>query len=203
MRCSKSPALALLLAQGGFVAAWLNWDVATYGTVDTFKWQKPFPEAGMAPGGFKSPCINTVNFKAKQYKLSDLQKEPPDGLLPWAGEIDYILHSRMYPGSWDGANIHGDKRDVAIMEYKDVPQPVKKWIENQRQIEDAEKQTWFHVWEKKGKEPPKAGEEAHVSKDEDKVLFFAPGQLYDILPLWVAEGSKCKGMSKPHHPGPS
>ncbi|KAL2262008.1 hypothetical protein VTK26DRAFT_2777 [Humicola hyalothermophila] len=30
------------------------------------------------------------------------------------------------------------------------------------------------------------------ARDEDRLVLFAPGALYEILPLWVAEGSKCE-----------
>jgi len=33
------------------------------------------------------------------------------------------------------------------------------------------------------------------AKDENLVVIFAPGALYEVLPLWVAEGSDCVGES--------
>lgn len=45
---------------------------------------------------------------------------------------------------------------------------------------------------------PAEGEEVEETvkgegDEGEKVVIFAPGALYEVLPLWVAEGSECEG----------
>ncbi|CAI4213445.1 unnamed protein product [Parascedosporium putredinis] len=122
------------------------------------------------------------------------------GLGSWSDAIFYFFGGRPYPGTWDGVDDKGESREIMRMEYTDVPATVKKWIEEQKKIEDPEAPSkhLFAVYEKPQKEgdkitgtakPRPDGTEA---ADEEKVLMFAAGALYEILPLWVADGSDCQ-----------
>lgn len=96
-----------------------------------------------------------------------------------------------------------------MMEYSEVPIPVREWIEDQERNEGQGKGL-FAVYEKPSdaddkilnvvKFPSKGMAPALRPLDQKKVVLFAPGAVYDILPLWVAEGSKCKGVAGPPSP---
>jgi hypothetical protein len=93
-----------------------------------------------------------------------------------------------------------------MMEYSDLPIPVREWIEDQERDEGPGKGL-FAVYEKPTgaddkilnvvKFPSKGMAPGLRPLDQKKVVLFAPGAVYDILPLWVAEGSKCKGAYGP------
>ncbi|KAM7190959.1 hypothetical protein V8F20_009497 [Naviculisporaceae sp. PSN 640] len=209
----KSLLAALLLAPLPFALAGYNWDIIDYGVVDTFKWSRPYPDDGTDPGGFHLNCREKRTLHAKMYKLRDLHEEPPLGLKPWAHAIEDFLSKRDYPGSWDGVDHKGEDREIVMMEYKDVPGPVRHWIEQQQLDEDqSNPKRWLYgVFEKPKKEgeeitataPPlgeatvTVNEHGHeVQKvvhlaDKDKIVVFPGSSVYEILPLWVAHGSSC------------
>ncbi|KAL1854026.1 hypothetical protein VTK73DRAFT_8825 [Phialemonium thermophilum] len=194
-------------------------DVAlTQRVLPSFIWRYPFSADGRAPHGFDAACLAERTFYAQQHRVADLRAPSS----PWAPALDQLLSWHSYPGSWDGrhwgSGDHED-RDVLIVEYRDVPGAVRKWVAEQHRLRHAvddapverdgrkqESRWWmFGVFSKPkdGVEPrfldPKipeaaaaAGEEYHEPPDEDKVLLFAPASLYEILPLWVAEGSDCE-----------
>jgi len=168
--------------------------------VESFQWQDPFG-AHTTPLGFEATCESKKTYRASQHLIADLEEQPPMGLAPWSDGIFYFFGGRPYPGTWDGVDNKGESREIMKMEYADVPRAVRAWIEEQKKG-DSESVTKFKfaVFEKPKKEgdriagtakPKKEGEEP--VKDEDKVLMFAPGAIYDILPLWVADGSDCEG----------
>lgn len=69
--------------------------------------------------------------------------------------------------------MHGVGRELIKMEMKNVPFKVREWLK-------------------------KNGTQRHFSVQDDQV-FFAPGAIYPILPLWVDDGSAdkssdCKGV---------
>lgn len=201
----SAPLLPLaLLLQAVSAFQHLNWDLTEHGIQKGFKWHRPFPADGTDPGGFEVPCKHIVEFHAHQYRFSDIHKPFPDGLKAWAEVIEAIFEQKYYPGGWDGADLRGKHRDLLMMEYKEIPEAVREWIKEQQKIdrhddEKAHLRERYAVFEKPKGEvlsvwdtvapTPSPGV---VIKDEDKIVVFAPGALYDILPLWVAKGSPCE-----------
>lgn len=99
----------------------------------------------------------------------------------------------------------GDKREILMMEYRDVPGPVRDWLDAQQAERDPTKKkgkSWlFSVYERPKRDaegnavPPKwVPAKGGDVPEEDKVLVFPAGAIYEILPLWVAEGNGCEGM---------
>ncbi|OIW29284.1 hypothetical protein CONLIGDRAFT_413808 [Coniochaeta ligniaria NRRL 30616] len=167
--------------------------------MEDFKWADPFSSSKIRK--FTPSCDAEKTFHAREYLLDDLQLEPPLGLEPWAEALKKIFKGRPYPGSWDGWDPHGYDRNLLMMEYSEVPIPVREWIEEQERT-DGEGRGLFAVYEKPKdshhkihnvvKFPTKGMTPALRPLDKKKVLLFAPGALYDLLPLWVAESSDCK-----------
>ncbi|KAK3334136.1 hypothetical protein B0T19DRAFT_369958 [Cercophora scortea] len=190
----------------------INWDVYEYGVVDNFKWSRPFPDDGTDPGGFHVNCRAGGTFHAKMYKLIDLPHQPPSGLAPWHDAFEDFLGAREYAGSWDGVDHKGQDREIVVMDYVDVPIPVRNWIEEQqRDPSPTNDKKWLYgVFEK----PKEAGdkivrnvrpqptneagelmgnaEDYPTVPDKDKIVMFPAGAVYEIAPLWVAKGSKCE-----------
>ncbi len=91
-----------------------------------------------------------------------------------------------------------------MMEYHDVPDPVREWVEEQHRVPYNDK-IWLIGVFGKPKTPEGGGKPIAegISPDQfdeipakDKVLIFAPGAMYEILPLFVAKNSddpKCEG----------
>ncbi|KAK3994321.1 hypothetical protein QBC44DRAFT_236413 [Cladorrhinum sp. PSN332] len=199
--------LPLLALGSSQVLAAINWDIFEHGVVPTFKWSRPFPEDGTDPGGFDVNCKAKKTFHAKMYKLFDLPAEPPAGLAPWHDAIEDWMGRLDYMGSWDGVDHKEQNRELVMMEWKDVPLEVRRWIEEQQADPDEKnkKKYFFGVFEKP-KQPgerifgtvkpkvtavPTQGTESPVReiKDEDKILVFPGAAVYEIMPLWVAAGS--------------
>lgn len=89
-------------------------------------------------------------------------------LKTWAPELKVFYNKQHYPGSWNGVDKHGNDRELLKMNYEELPFAVREWI----------------------KKHPK---QRHFSVQGD-VVFFAPGAIYPILPLFVdesEEGSDC------------
>jgi hypothetical protein len=209
----------LLTALPSFTNAAINWDVYEHGTVPSFQWSRPFPDDGTDPYNVHVHCRNSASFRAKLYKLRDLTAPPPAGLAPWAVAIEAFLRNRDYMGSWDGVDHGGQDRELVVMEWVDVPREVKWWIEEQQKdVSGVNPERWlFGVFEKpkKGEDgemgtvlgtvrPPREtgtaggdgqGENMPEVKDEEKIVVFPAGSIYEILPLWVARGSGCDRKS--------
>lgn len=187
-----------------------------------WSWPNPFPSdpnnpritissesEASAPTRFLATCSSQRTFKATEYLLDDLQELPPQGLIPWVEALRKVFTNRQYPGSWDGIDPHGYDRNMLMMEYSDVPEKVKEWIENEEWTEDGKGKGLFAVLAKadvdKGekivatatslrkKPATKEEEEEWRAGDANRVVIFAPGAVYENAPLWVAEGSDCEG----------
>ncbi|KAL5877054.1 hypothetical protein ACKVWC_006208 [Pyricularia oryzae] len=210
--------LLVLLYLSSPALAWDHLDRKhpTHRTLSTFLWTRPFLDLELKaenphadpkdldrdiPGGFHVYCEATKTFAARQLTAADLHKPPPDGLEPWAAALDVALHQRVYPGGWDGEELIGDGMQVLVMEYSDVPPTVRRFVEQEGVDAHTAKRWQFGVYDK----PGRAGKQRRVAFGEgssyvedrptapqDKVMIFAPGALYDILPLWVADDSACK-----------
>lgn len=176
--------------------------------IPNWKWgPNPFESKDLSK--FTPSCTTSRTFQAKEYTLDDLAEEPPRGLLPYRDALKEVFSAREYPGSWDGIDPHGYDRTLLTMQYSDVPLKVREWIEEQEREGGGEGEK-----EKEGKglyavykvpipgtralHTVKIPKETPVSeewraRDEDRLVMFAPGALYEMLPIWVAEGSMCEG----------
>jgi hypothetical protein len=168
--------------------------------VEGFKWTDPF--ASRKYKRFTPSCDAKQTFQAFEYQLHDLSDEQPLGLAPFDEALKKVFRSREYPGSWGGWDHHQYDRTLLMMEYWDVPLKVREWIEDQERS-DGEGKGLFAVYTK-----PAVGNKVHNTVtppslqkaatlrplDKKKLVLFAPGAIYDTLPLWVAAGSKCEGM---------
>lgn len=166
-------------------------------SLEDFIWSNPFssPEIDQ----FEAACESSRTFTASEFQLHDLGNPEPKGLGPYSEALKRIFGGRQYPGGWNGVDAHGYERNLLKMEYKDVPAKVKEWIEEQELAEGPGKGL-FAVFDRPAKGETSASmadlEEDDIrSLDENRVVIFAPGAIYDNLPLWVAEDSSCKGMS--------
>lgn len=160
--------------------------------VDSFKWQDPF-DSHATPPGFQTTCEATATFRATQHVLTDLHTPPPLGLQPWADAIKFFFGGRPFPGAWEGVDALGVNREVIKMEYTDVPSAVKDWIEEQRKKPEGNR-FLFAVYDKPNAEGGKISRQAQRGEgaDENKIVLFAAGAIYEILPLWVAKTSGCE-----------
>lgn len=92
-------------------------------------------------------------------------------LKQWAPELKVFYHKQYYPGSWNGEDKHGNDRELLKLDLGDLPYAVREWI----------------------KEHPK---QRHFSV-QDSIVFFAPGAIYPLLPLFVdesEEGADCDAI---------
>ena len=198
-----TPALFSALQAASSVSATVHhsYDYSGLRKISSFRWDRPFPyEDGeyVAPMNMDTKCDVEKTFKAEQWKLKDLQAPSP-----WAPAIETFLGWHPYVGSWEGADPDADEREFLIMEWTDVPGPVRRWIETEQVHKDNLNSRWwlFGVFEKPGKGKTQAvwpsvavGEQQQEEvKDEDRVVLFAPAAMYEILPLWVGEGTECEG----------
>lgn len=177
-----------------------SYDYGGHRKVHSFKWERPFPYDDSPPLNMDTKCEVEKSFRAEQWKLKDLQAPSP-----WAPAIETFLGWHPYVGSWEGADPDADEREFLIMEWTEVPRPVREWIENQHANKGNLNSRWwlFGIFEKpsEGEKvatwPSVAVGERAPAKDEDRVVLFAPAAMYEILPLWVGEGSECEGKQQP------
>lgn len=174
-------------------------DEAKATIVESFKWRDPFANEATAEK-FDVACEVTEVFKAEQYTLHQLYDKQPLGLWSYVDGLKKFFTEREYPGGWSGLDRHGWDRNVLLMYYDSVPVQVREWIEEQARTE-SEHFGLFAMFPKAKDKHEKVPEQVVVpkdgpvdrSEDENKVILFAPGALYEILPLFVAESSECKG----------
>lgn len=164
--------------------------------IETFKWKYPFETEAMA--NYNAACEASDKFGAHEYTLHQLMDPAPQGLGPWAEGLKAFFTGREYPGGWGGWDRHLHDRSLLKMEYNDMPLKVREWIEEQERTEGAGKGL-FGVFEKPKGDDDTIDETVTFSEtvdraaDSERVAIFAPGAIYEILPLWVAEGSNCEG----------
>lgn len=167
--------------------------------VDGFLWKDPFPTIKLSKS-VEPSCEAVKHFYAQEYTLHDLEEEEPRGLKQWAPGLKKLFKKREYPGGWSGYDRHGYDRSILKMVYSDVPDAVKGWIEKQEK-DSGEWQGLFGVFKKPADKKElvddvvTAEEMSDRATDEEQVVMFAPAAIYHTLPLWVAEGSDCKGKS--------
>lgn len=206
MHLSHIPlSLGLLLQAATAVLAWDHLDRShpSRRTLHSFRWTRPFLDLDLAagddkasgkngldrdvPGGFHISCLAVSSFPAKQYTAADLRRPYPDGLEAWAPMLEHSVEDRTYPGGWEGDELKGDDKLLLLMELTDVPATVRAFVEHKDMDGHSAKRWHFSVLDKPGAAPDSAAA-------GDKVMIFAPGALYDILPLWVADNSRCRSM---------
>jgi hypothetical protein len=111
-------------------------------------------------------CASRSTYHGAIYKLASLY---PD-LETFAPQLKIFYNKQLYPGSWSGIDLHGGERELIKMDLSELPWKVREWIK-------------------------KESTQRHYSVHDD-VVFFAPGAIYPILPLWVdSEVGGCEGMS--------
>ncbi|KAK4206737.1 Glucarate dehydratase [Rhypophila decipiens] len=174
--------------------------------VPNWKWTDPFhpstPEAAKRLNKFAAVCSNEKTFHAEEFLLDDLSEKPPHGILGYREGLKKVFSKLEYPGSWDGVDPHGYDRNLLMMAYDQVPLAVREWIEDRnRKEEDAA--GLYAVFERaEGEVRPTATVSVAATPsvipikdragvDDKRIVIFAPGALYETLPLWVAEGSGC------------
>ncbi|EUC41468.1 hypothetical protein COCMIDRAFT_106088 [Bipolaris oryzae ATCC 44560] len=114
-------------------------------------------------------CRSQSSYTAKIYKLNELY---PD-LAEQAPQLKVFYNKQLYAGSWDGIDVHGVGRELIAMHMTDVPYKVREWLK-------------------------KESLQRHFSVQDD-LVFFAPGAIYPLLPLWVddaeeEQGKECEGV---------
>jgi hypothetical protein len=112
---------------------------------------------------YTQKCQNRNTYTAKIYKLSEMY---PD-LKDFAPDLKIFYNKQLYAGSWSGHDAHGTQRDLMRMTLSTLPYKVREWL----------------------KQNPT---QKHFSVQDDNV-FFAPGAIYPILPLWVDEPEDERG----------
>ncbi|KAJ0119035.1 hypothetical protein J7T55_013270 [Diaporthe amygdali] len=165
--------------------------------LENFTWADPFSSPKLA--NFEAACESKRTFTASEYQLHDLQIPEPKGLQPYSEALKEFFGGRPYPGGWDGIDAHRYERNLLKMEYADVPVKVREWIEEEERSEGPGKGL-FAVYQKpaegetvkKTAKVPPANADHLRPLDQKRAVIFAPGAVYETLPLWVAEGSKCE-----------
>lgn len=114
-------------------------------------------------------CVSKSTYKAGIYKLGEMYP----ALKTWAPQLKVFYHKQHYEGTWEGVDHHGTDRELLKMDYEELPFGVREWITRNP------KQRHYSV--------------------QDEVVFFAPGAIYPVLPLWVEEPEgetigECEGM---------
>ncbi|KAK1580573.1 uncharacterized protein LY79DRAFT_636517 [Colletotrichum navitas] len=168
---------------------------------DNFPWRDPFAAAAAGSSAYAAACEASATFPAAQYTLHDLFEKPPTGLFNYADGLKAFFSGREYPGGWAGLDRHMYDRNVLLMEYADVPPRARAWIEAQER-RDGDGKGLFAVFDKPASAddkvtqrvvvPPEGEGEVDRALDGDRVAIFAPGALYHVLPLFVADGSDCE-----------
>ncbi|KAK4205443.1 heterokaryon incompatibility protein-domain-containing protein [Triangularia verruculosa] len=161
-----------------------------------WKWPNPFQSSRAAK--YEATCQVQRSFKAEEFKLDDLAQNPPLGLLPWRDALKDVFAEREYPGGWDGIDNHGYDRNVLKMDYETVPLKVREWIEEQERKE-LPGQGLFALFARpapgtrvfKQVPVPEEPTPEFREKDDRRVVIFAPGAIYESLPLWLGEDSGC------------
>ncbi|ROV90495.1 hypothetical protein VMCG_09831 [Cytospora schulzeri] len=163
--------------------------------LENFTWSDPFTSPRLAE--FDATCTGQRTFSALEFQIHDLQDPEPKGLWPYGDALKTLFGGRPYPGGWEGMDAHGYERDLLKLNYADVPVKVREWIEDQERI-DGPGKGLFGVYDKpeKGSQATGTAELTNVDDmrllDPQRVVIFAPGAVYETLPLWVAEGSDCE-----------
>ncbi|KAL1839633.1 hypothetical protein VTJ49DRAFT_1294 [Mycothermus thermophilus] len=167
-----------------------------------WRWANPFASPHISK--FDVTCEAEKTFYAREYMLDDLALSAPQGLIVYRDALRSVFSKRQYPGSWDGIDPHGYDRLLLTMAYAEMPLRVREWIEEQER-KDGQGKGLFAVYAAPSipgarvLNTIKVPEETPVSeewraRDERRIALFAPGALYEILPLFVADESGCEDL---------
>ncbi|WQF89167.1 hypothetical protein CDEST_14181 [Colletotrichum destructivum] len=173
---------------------------------DNFPWRNPFTAETAA--AYAAACEAEATFPAAQHTLHDLFDAPPTGLAPWGDGLKAFFSGREYPGGWAGLDRHMYDRNLLVMRYADMPLRVREWIESQERTADGngdgDGKGLFAVFDAPAAVEggglkvaervafPEDAADVDRALDAARVAIFAPGALYPVLPLFVAEGSDCE-----------
>jgi len=169
--------------------------------MSSWKWPNPFTSSTVTKK-YDPVCTVERTIAAQEYLLDDLSQNPPKGLLPYRDALKSVFGTRDYPGSWDGIDPHGYDRHILFMDYHLMPLKVREWIEDQERS-DGPGKGLFAVYPRplpgtRVLHTVKVPQESPVPKewrenDDRRIAIFAPGAIYETLPLWVADDSDCAG----------
>ncbi|GJC97944.1 Phenylacetaldoxime dehydratase [Colletotrichum higginsianum IMI 349063] len=172
---------------------------------DNFPWRNPFTAETAA--AYAAACEAEATFPAAQHTLHDLFDAPPAGLAPWGDGLKAFFSGREYPGGWAGLDRHMYDRNLLVMRYADMPLRVREWIEGQERADGGgggDGKGLFAVFDAPAAVEggglkvaervvfPEDAADVDRALDAARVAIFAPGALYPVLPLFVAEGSDCE-----------
>jgi hypothetical protein len=126
-------------------------------------WTAQWKDSDLA--SYTKRCESSTTLKAELFTLGEMYPK----LERWAPELKVFYSKQLYPGSWDGIDVHGTGRELLKLPLAELPGGVREWLKGNR------KQRHFSV--------------------QDDVVFFAPGAIYPILPLFVddADEKGCDG----------
>ncbi|KAF2203502.1 hypothetical protein GQ43DRAFT_454384 [Delitschia confertaspora ATCC 74209] len=125
------------------------------------------------PSTLTTACHARATHTASIYSLGEIYPTLSD----FAPQLKVFYNKQHYPGSWDGVDKHGNERELMKMSMEDLPFGVREWMK-------------------------KEGTQRHYSvhPEEGGTVFFAPGAMYPLLPLWVGDevgeelGAECEGI---------
>ena len=72
---------------------------------------------------YTKKCESSATLKAELYTL----KEMYPALKTWAPQLKVFYNKQLYPGSWEGIDVHGDQRELLKMPLEDLPFAVRSW----------------------------------------------------------------------------
>ncbi|CAK7223754.1 hypothetical protein SBRCBS47491_005314 [Sporothrix bragantina] len=216
MKLTSGLAAAQLVATVAAFGAHNEPPKGVVGPTEGFVWAEPFHDHRLVHK-LEPACSIERTFSADEFQLHDLYEHFPKGLWAFGDALKKIFSGRPYPGGWDGLDPHMYERPLLYMNYTDMPIAVREWIEEGERVpgEDDEEESEEHkkmrearknlfaVFERptepmtkvvKTVTPPKTAAKAALLRplDAKRIVIFAPGALYDILPLWVAEEAERK-----------
>ncbi|KAL5424713.1 hypothetical protein PMIN05_012145 [Paraphaeosphaeria minitans] len=159
-------------------------------------WAAKWTDADLAP--YTKHCASSSKFKAQIYTL----KEMYPTLKEWAPQLKVFYNKQLYPGSWEGKDAHGEGRELLKMAYEELPFAVREWCVSPHYPYSSlptypcvsfGRHNADYV-DRLNKNP----KQRHFSVQDD-IVFFAPGAIYPILPLFVEEPesdkvSDCEGL---------
>lgn len=99
--------------------------------------------------------------------ITDILPVYPD-LKDFAPQLKIFYNKQLYAGTWRGIDHHGTARELIRMDLQHLPYKVREYVK----LNPSQK---------------------HFSVQDDSV-FFAPGAIYPILPLWVDESEECEDV---------
>ncbi|KAF2126272.1 hypothetical protein P153DRAFT_298418 [Dothidotthia symphoricarpi CBS 119687] len=112
---------------------------------------------------YEQSCHTKSTYKASIYKLGEMYPALED----YTANLKMFYSQQLYPGSWAGYDAHGNDRELLKMPLASLPTKMHRWLQT-------------------------SSTQRHFSVHDD-VVFFAPGAIYPLLPLWVNGKGECEG----------